>query len=98
MRELLNQLRMWLILRLLPDDMKLAHLEERMPPGKVYRVHVGRDMKWWVIDVPELDITTQAERFDQVESYAKDVIALALDVADPSRVKVNIVLDDEEDT
>ena len=98
MRELLNQLRMWLILRLLPDNMKLAHLEERMPPGKVYRVDVGRDMKWWVIDVPELDITTQAERFDQVESYAKDVIALALDVADPSRVKVNIVLDDEEDT
>ena len=40
-----------------------------------YEVITWREEGWWVIDVPALDVATQARRLDQVEAMARDAIA-----------------------
>jgi hypothetical protein len=49
-----------------------------------YRVVVARQGKWWMVHVPELDALTQARRLGEVESMARSLIALTLDVAPDS--------------
>jgi predicted RNase H-like HicB family nuclease len=50
-----------------------------------YRVTAVRSGRWWAIDVPELrGVHSQARRLDQVESMAREVIALMLDVPEHS--------------
>jgi predicted RNase H-like HicB family nuclease len=52
---------------------------------RTYEVLAERDGSWWIIEVPELrGIFSQARRLSQVESMARDAIALFLDVAPDS--------------
>lgn len=58
-----------------------------------YTVHVTREGKWWLLEVHELDIVTQARRIADIEEEASDAIAVTLDVP-RSQVRVNVVLED----
>ena len=50
-----------------------------------YVVRAIRSGRWWAIDVPELPaVFSQARRLDQVESMAREVIALMLNVPEDS--------------
>jgi predicted RNase H-like HicB family nuclease len=50
-----------------------------------YLVRAVRSGRWWAIDVPELHgALSQARRLDQVESMAREVIALMLHVPEDS--------------
>jgi len=51
---------------------------------KTYDVITWREEGFWVIDIDELGLTTQARRLDQVEYMARDAIALWLDVLEES--------------
>lgn len=47
-----------------------------------YEVHVtGREGRWWAIEIPALGGITQAVRLADVESEARNYIAVTLDVA-----------------
>lgn len=59
-----------------------------------YRVRAVRSGSWWAITVPELPgVFSQARRLDQVETMAREAIALMLDVdADQiGRIEVEVV-------
>lgn len=59
-----------------------------------YEVHVtGREGRWWAIEIPALGGITQAVRLADVQSEARDYIAVTLDVA-PSTVDVRVIVDD----
>lgn len=45
-----------------------------------YTVRITREGKWWMIEVPELDILTQARRLAETEDMARSAIALTRDV------------------
>jgi predicted RNase H-like HicB family nuclease len=50
-----------------------------------YKVAAVRSGRWWAIEVPELrGVFSQARRLDQVESMAREVIALMLNVPEDS--------------
>jgi predicted RNase H-like HicB family nuclease len=50
-----------------------------------YLVRAFRSGRWWAIDVPELPgVYSQARRLEQVESMAREVIALTLNVSEDS--------------
>jgi len=56
-----------------------------------------RSGNWWAITVPDLDgVFSQARRLDQVESRAREAIALMLDVdeADVGEIDVTVVAPD----
>ncbi len=48
-------------------------------PEKIYGIEVARDGAWWVIVVPELEVTTQARTLGDVDAMARDLIAGATD-------------------
>ena len=54
-----------------------------------YDVHVTRDGRWWMVEVPSLDLLTQARRVDEIEEQARSLIAVSLDVPQ-SGVEVRI--------
>jgi predicted RNase H-like HicB family nuclease len=60
-------------------------------PSKAYSVVAEREPGWWIISVPELDITTQARRLSEIEHNAAEAIAVWLDV-DPAGVSVSFEL------
>ncbi|MDX6230976.1 MAG: hypothetical protein QOI76_4366 [Frankiales bacterium] len=45
-----------------------------------FDITAQREGHWWLIQVPELGCATQARRRSQVESTARDLIAVWLDV------------------
>ena len=48
-----------------------------------YRVEAVRSGNWWSITVPELSgVFSQAKRLDQVETSAREAIAMMLDIAE----------------
>jgi len=49
-----------------------------------YTAIAEREGSWWVITVPELDITTQARRIDLIEHMARDLVAIWLEVGPDS--------------
>lgn len=55
-------------------------MSERM----IYDVSTWREEGWWVINIPMLDLATQARRLDQVEAIARDAVATWLDVSPDS--------------
>ncbi|MGH4022317.1 MAG: hypothetical protein ACRDT0_24395 [Pseudonocardiaceae bacterium] len=55
-----------------------------MSERKTYDVTTWREEGFWVIDIDELGLTTQARRLDQVEYMARDAIALRIDVGEES--------------
>ena len=54
-----------------------------------YRAEVTWDDRWWMVRIPELDLLTQAETWDEVELMARDVIACMQDI-DIAEVAVTI--------
>ncbi len=56
-----------------------------MKKRPTYRVLTRRSGAWWAIQVPEVDgVFSQARRLDQVETMARDAIALMLEVPEGS--------------
>lgn len=54
-----------------------------------YKAIAEREPGWWIIQVPELGVTTQARRLGDVERNAREAIAVWLDtVADSFTVDV----------
>jgi hypothetical protein len=51
-----------------------------MKPRKNYWLVVEREPGWWIVQIPELDLTTQARRLGDVEKSAREAIAALLDV------------------
>jgi hypothetical protein len=51
-----------------------------MKPRKTYRLVIEREPGWWIVQIPELDLTTQARRLGDVEKNAREAIAALLDV------------------
>jgi hypothetical protein len=51
-----------------------------MKSRKTYRLVVEREPGWWIVQIPELDLTTQARRLGDVEKNAREAIAALLDV------------------
>ena len=65
---------------------------------KTYTAVCRPSGRWWLIDVPELDLFTEAFRLDRVEHMARDLIALWLEVPEDSfRVVVKPELGPELD-
>ena len=56
---------------------------------KAYEVTARREPGWWIIEVPEIDVTTQACRLHEVEANAREAIGVWLDV-DPEAVTVHV--------
>lgn len=54
-----------------------------------YTATVTREGRWWLVAVPEVDGVTQARRLADVESAARDLIAVTLDV-DVADVTVDV--------
>lgn len=46
-----------------------------------YRAQVSRDGKYWLVYIPEIDKYTQARNLGEIESMARDLISLWLEVA-----------------
>ena len=52
-----------------------------MSSEQTYRVEAVRSGDWWAINVAELaGVFSQAKRLDQVESHAREAIAMILDI------------------
>lgn len=45
-----------------------------------FEVEIYRDGKWWMANIPALDLLTQARRLSAIEDAARDAIAVTLDV------------------
>jgi hypothetical protein len=58
---------------------------------KTYSVVAEREPGWWIVHVPELDITTQARRVSDIEPNSREAIAVWLD-ADVADVAVTVEL------
>lgn len=56
-----------------------------------HEVEVTRDGRWWMVKVPALDVITQARRYADVETVARELIAVVTD-APLSHVTVHISL------
>lgn len=56
-----------------------------------FDVEVTRDGKWWMVSVPILNVVTQARRYADVETAARELIAVVTD-APLSQVTVHISL------
>jgi len=60
---------------------------------KTYRAEVDRDGRVWRVRVPEVERTTQARNLSEVESMARDLIAIMNDIpADSFSLDVIITL------
>ncbi|MGH3097883.1 MAG: type II toxin-antitoxin system HicB family antitoxin [Streptosporangiales bacterium] len=46
-----------------------------------YRVVTYREEGYWIVEIPELDLLTQAKRLDQVERMARSIISLHLETS-----------------
>ncbi|TIH32268.1 hypothetical protein [Subtercola vilae] len=44
-----------------------------------FDVFVFRDQRWWILEIPALGTISQAERYSDVPSTARDLIAIWLD-------------------
>ncbi|SDS21985.1 hypothetical protein SAMN04488543_1303 [Friedmanniella luteola] len=58
-----------------------------------YQVNVTRDGRWWMLEVPDLDVTSQARRLGEVEQMAREAIAVTTD-APVDGVQVELRLPD----
>jgi len=59
--------------------------------NKIFSATAHKDGRWWLVDVPELDVTGQALSVAEAEDVAREVIGLALDV-DPETVSVVVAI------
>jgi hypothetical protein len=49
-----------------------------------YNVHVYKDGKWWMVEIPEIDGLTQARHLREADDMARDYIAATLDIPEDS--------------
>lgn len=63
-----------------------------MTRRKTYQVTVTRERGWWMIAIPELDRLTQAKTLDKVDTMARDLIALWVDVP-PDSFDIDVHID-----
>lgn len=49
--------------------------------GETYRAVVIREDGWWMIHIPELDLTTQAAHRAEIETMAKGVVSAHLNIS-----------------
>lgn len=66
-------------------------MTKKSTPKKTYAVVAEREPGWWIVHVPELNITTQARKLSEIEPHAVEAIAAWLDV-DPAAVTVTVEL------
>lgn len=45
-----------------------------------YDINVTREGRWWMVEVPALDLLTQARRISEIEQMAREIIAVTRDV------------------
>lgn len=58
---------------------------------KMYEAIARRDGNFWSVEIPELDLFTQARTVEEIEDMARDVIAISLEVpAESFGVQVGI--------
>ena len=57
---------------------------------KTYTATARKDGRWWLIDVPELDVTGQARTLAEADAVAREIIGLVVDVA-PDTIDVAVV-------
>jgi hypothetical protein len=50
-----------------------------MKQRKMYGLVVEREPGWWIVRIPELDLTTQARRLGDVDKNAREAIAALLE-------------------
>ena len=63
---------------------------------KVYDATARKDGRWWLVEVPELDVAGQARNLAEIGDVAREIAALVLDVDEASvRVKVIAQMPDE---
>ena len=63
---------------------------------KTYNATVYRELRWWVIDVPELVVATQVRHLADAEWMVRDCIAVTLDCEpDAFDVEITVTLPDE---
>lgn len=55
-----------------------------MSERTIYHVTTWREEGWWVVDIPALDLATQARWLDQVEAIARDAVAAWVDISPDS--------------
>jgi predicted RNase H-like HicB family nuclease len=55
-----------------------------------YKAVAEREPGWWIIQVPELGVTTQARRLGEIENNAREAIAVWLDIA-PDSFTVDVI-------
>ena len=60
-----------------------------MTSGTRYSVLAERDDETWVVTVPELEVTAEAPRRDDIEPVARQIIASSLEV-DPHSFDLDI--------
>jgi predicted RNase H-like HicB family nuclease len=58
---------------------------------RMYSVVAEREPGWWIVHVPELDVTTQGRRVSEIEPNAREAVAVSLDV-DVADVAVTVEL------
>ncbi len=57
----------------------------------VYHAHVERDGQFWLIHVPEVDRWTQARNLGEVETMARDLVAV-MTGSDPASVQIDVAV------
>lgn len=58
---------------------------------RTYTARVTREGRWWIVAIPDLDLTTQARRFRDVQRMAAEAIALTTDAGvDDIHVTVDV--------
>jgi DNA gyrase/topoisomerase IV subunit A len=55
-----------------------------MKQRETYKLVVEREPNWWIVQIPELGLTTQARRLGDVDKNAREAIAALLDVGTAS--------------
>jgi DNA-directed RNA polymerase specialized sigma24 family protein len=57
--------------------------------AKQYQARARKDGRFWLVEIPALDITGQARSLGEVDEVAREVAALVLDV-DPDGIGVDV--------
>ncbi|NNM44427.1 hypothetical protein [Knoellia koreensis] len=63
---------------------------------KTYEAVVERDGRFWLIHVPAVDRWTQARHLREIDTMARDLVAVMLDI-EPETITINIELRLPED-
>ncbi len=62
--------------------------EARSP---TFTAEAHRDGDWWVVHIPELDVTTQAADEREIVTQARGVIAATLDLPEDAALNLRVI-------